>query len=178
MAASLPLAVTDFSTKQLCVHQSPRRDAPLAREVLQFNTRTTLRVFSFLFWKSRSRIVFRKVWSLLCGCFKTSSKEDKNSLLHISASKLKLGLTLFGGRTNQSSPSTPGFPLQTPDLYEVAPSSTLLPILCLPPTLEVFRVAPIHSLLPIHCLPPSLTSTRVLIGRVSSDQVSLVLILV
>ena len=116
-----------------------------------------------------------------CGFFKTSSKEVPTSLLHLEASKPKLGFTLSGGRTHQSSPSIPGFPLQTPDLYEVAPSSTLLPILCLPPTLEVFRVAPIQTLLPIHCLPPSLTSTRVLIQkekRVSSDQVSSVLILV
>ena len=38
---------------------------------------------------------------------------------------------------------------------------TLLPILCLPPSLEVSRVTPILTLLPILCLPSSLMPTRV-----------------
>ena len=76
------------------------------------------------------------------------------------------------------------FPSPTPDLYEVTPSSPcsqssafLLHWL----TAESLQV---HSLLPFLCLPPSLTSirvsaprgktTRVWFGRVSSNQVSLV----
>ena len=146
--------------------------------MLQFKHRDKDYCLLFLFWKST--IVFRiKSGVSSCGFFKISSKEVCTSLLHLEASKLQAWLhTLYGGRTILRFSFNSWFPSPIPDLYEVAPSSTLLPILCLPPTLEVFRVAPIHSLLPIHCLPPSLTSTRVLIGRVSSDQVSLVLILV
>ena len=121
-----------------------------------------------------------KVWSLL---LVDSSRYQEGSLSKSPSSRSKQTLSLashaiYGGRTILRFSFISWFPSPIPDLYEVAPSSTLLPILCLPPTLEVFRVAPIHSLLPIHCLPPSLTSTRVLIGRVSSDQVSLFLVLV
>ena len=152
--------------------------------MLQFKHRTTLQCLLFLFRKSRSRIVFRKVWSLLLW-FLQGIFEGSQIVSFISQpANYKLGFTLSGGRTHQSSPSTPGFPLQTPDLYEVAPSSTLLPNPLPSPFAEVFKVAPIQTLLPIP-LPTPFTHVYTSPeppdpeGKTSLfDQVSSVLILV
>ena len=85
---------------------------------------------------------------------------------HLSSSMLSWSLLLV------DSPRYSSFlvSLSNPDLFEVAPSSPcsqssafLLHWL----TAESLRV---HSLLPNHCLAPSLTSTRVLIGRLSSNK--------
>jgi len=81
--------------------------------VLQFKHRGLQRLL-FLFWKSRSRIVFHtKVWSLL---LQDSSRYLKEVLPQSPSSRSKQTQSLsshyIGGRTSQSSPSYPGFPLQ------------------------------------------------------------------
>ena len=80
----------------------------------------------------------------------------------------KLGFTHYIWRKNKPKFSfISWFPSPTPDLFEVAPCSTLLPIpLPSPYTGSLQSRSLNQSLLPYHCLPPSLTSTRVLIGRV------------
>ena len=146
--------------------------------MLQFKHRDEDTVFCFCFGSHLSSST-SSLESPPGGFFKISRRKSEQVSFISKQAYSQLGFhAIYGGRTILRFSFISWFPSPIPDLYEVAPSSTLLPILCLPPPLEVSRVAPIHSLLPIHCLPPSLTSTRVLIGRVSSDQVSLFLVLV
>ena len=136
--------------------------------MLQFKHRGLQRLL-FLFWKSRSRIVFHtKVWSLLLpDSSRYLRRKSYHSLLLLEASILQLVFTLYWRKNNPKFSFISWFPSPTPDLFEVAPCSTLLPIpLPSPYTGSLQSRSLNQSLLPYHCLPLSLTSTRVLIGRV------------
>ena len=130
--------------------------------MLQFKHRGLQRLL-FLFWKSRSRIVFHtKVWSLL---LPDSSRYLKEVLPQSPSSRSKQTQSLsshyIGGRTSQSSPSYPGFPLQHRTSSKLLRVQTLLPT-PLPSSFtgSLQSCSLNQSLLPYHCLPPSLTSSE------------------